>query len=275
MKIIDTHQHFWKYNSTDFGWVTDDMQVLRKDYLPDELEVILKNNQVNGCIAVQADQSETETNFLLELAASNSFISGVVGWIDLRNQFLDERLQHYNQFPKLKGFRHILQSEEPAFMLQDEFLNGINLLQKYNFTYDILIYPKHLAAALELAKQFPQQSFVIDHMAKPNVNHKEIHEWEKGIRAISNCANVYCKLSGLVTEANWQTLTNQDLVPYINIIVQAFGIDRIMFGSDWPVCLLASTYDRWLSVVKNFFSEYTIADQEKIFSQNAINFYNL
>ncbi len=275
MKIIDTHQHFWKYNSTDFGWVTDDMQVLRKDYLPDELEVILKNNQVNGCIAVQADQSETETNFLLELAASNSFISGVVGWIDLRNQFLDERLQHYNQFPKLKGFRHILQSEEPAFMLQDEFLNGINLLQKYNFTYDILIYPKHLAAALELAKQFPQQSFVIDHMAKPNVNHKEIHEWEKGIRAISNCANVYCKLSGLVTEANWQTWTNQDLVPYINIIVQAFGIDRIMFGSDWPVCLLASTYDRWLSVVKNFFSEYTIADQEKIFSQNAINFYNL
>lgn len=275
MKIIDTHQHFWKYNSTDFGWVTDDMQVLRKDYLPDELEVILKNNQVNGCIAVQADQSETETNFLLELAASNSFISGVVGWIDLRNPFLDERLQHYNQFPKLKGFRHILQSEEPAFMLQDDFLNGINLLQKYNFTYDILIYPKHLAAALELAKQFPQQSFVIDHMAKPNVNHKEIHEWEKGIRAISNCTNVYCKLSGLVTEANWQTWTNQDLLPYINIIVQAFGIDRIMFGSDWPVCLLASSYDRWLSVVKDFFSEYTIADQEKIFSQNAINFYHL
>lgn len=275
MKIIDTHQHFWKYNSTDFGWVTDDMQVLRKDYLPDELEVILKNNQVNGCIAVQADQSETETNFLLELAASNSFISGVVGWIDLRNPFLDERLQHYNQFPKLKGFRHILQSEEPAFMLQDNFLNGINLLQKYNFTYDILIYPKHLAAALELAKQFPQQSFVIDHMAKPNVNHKEIHEWEKGIRAISNCTNVYCKLSGLVTEANWQTWTNQDLLPYINIIVQAFGIDRIMFGSDWPVCLLASSYDRWLSVVKDFFSEYTIADQEKIFSQNAIIFYHL
>jgi L-fuconolactonase len=275
MNIIDTHQHFWKYNSTDFGWVTDNMRILRKDYLPDELEVILKNNQVNGCIAVQADQSETETNYLLELEASNSFISGVVGWIDLRNPYLDERLQHYKQFAKLKGFRHILQSEEPAFMLQDDFLKGINLLQKYNFTYDILIYPKHLAAALELVKQFPLQSFVIDHMAKPDVNNKEIEAWEKGIRAISNCANVSCKLSGLVTEANWQTWTNQDLVPYINTIVQAFGIDRIMFGSDWPVCLLASAYDRWLSVVKDFFSEYPIEDQEKIFSQNAINFYHL
>jgi L-fuconolactonase len=275
MNIIDTHQHFWKYNSTDFGWVTDNMRILRKDYLPDELEVILKNNQVNGCIAVQADQSETETNYLLELAASNSFISGVVGWIDLRNPYLDGRLQHYKQFTKLKGFRHILQSEEPAFMLQDDFLQGINLLQKYNFTYDILIYPKHLAAALELVKHFPLQSFVIDHMAKPDVNNKEIDEWEKGIRAISNYANVSCKLSGLVTEANWQTWTNQDLVPYINTIVQAFGIDRIMFGSDWPVCLLASVYDRWLSVVKDFFSEYPIEDQEKIFSQNAINFYHL
>jgi len=275
MTIIDTHQHFWKYNSTDFGWVTDDMRVLRKDYLPDELEVLLKNNHINSCIAVQADQSERETDFLLALAASNSFIAGVVGWIDLRNPSIDERLQHYKQFPKLKGFRHILQSEEPDFMLKDDFLKGINLLHKYNFTYDVLIYPKHLAAAFELVKQFPQQSFVIDHMAKPDVNNKEIKEWEQGIRAISTCANVSCKLSGLVTEANWQTWKKQDLAPYINIIVQAFGIERILFGSDWPVCLLASSYDRWLSVVKDFFSEYPIEDQEKIFSKNAMNFYHL
>lgn len=275
MKIIDTHQHFWKYNSTDFGWVTDEMQVLRKDYLPDELAVIIKKNQVNSCIAVQADQSENETNFLLELAAKNSFISGVVGWVDLRNPNIEERLLYYKAFPKLKGFRHILQSEAPSFMLQEDFLYGISLLQKYNYTYDILIFPKHLDAALELVKKFPQQSFVIDHMAKPDINHKEIHLWEKGMREIGKYANVSCKLSGLVTEANWQTWTNQDLAPYMQIIVQAFGIDRIMFGSDWPVCLLASTYDRWLSVVKDFFLPYTIEDQEKVFYKNAISFYHL
>lgn len=275
MKIIDTHQHFWKYNSTDFGWVTDEMQVLRKDYLPDELAVIIKKNQVNSCIAVQADQSENETNFLLELAAKNSFISGVVGWVDLRNPNIEERLLYYKAFPKLKGFRHILQSEAPSFMLQEDFLYGLSLLQKYNYTYDILIFPKHLDAALELVKKFPQQSFVIDHMAKPDINHKEIHLWEKGMREIGKYANVSCKLSGLVTEANWQTWTNQDLAPYMQIIVQAFGIDRIMFGSDWPVCLLASTYDRWLSVVKDFFLPYSIEDQEKVFYKNAISFYHL
>ena len=275
MKIIDTHQHFWKYNAADFGWVNDEMKILRTDYLPLDLYPILQKNDVEGCVAVQADQSEKETEFLLQMANENPFVVGVVGWVDLCGELINERLKYFKQFSKLKGFRHILQGEEPSFMLQQNFLHGIGLLHQYSYTYDLLIYPQHLSAALELVKQFPFQSFVIDHIAKPNIGKNEMDKWEKGIMDLSSCSNVFCKISGLVTEANWAGWTTADLTPYIDKVVQYFGVDRIMFGSDWPVCLLASSYDNWLKVVKEYFASYSIEDQEKIFSKNAIKFYHL
>ena len=275
MKIIDTHQHFWKYDPVNYSWINDEMQVIRKDFLPGVLAVVVNEHKLQGTLAVQADQTEAETDWLLQLAAKNDFIKGVVGWVDLRSSNIEERLQHYQQFSKLKGFRHVLQGEEPSFMLQKDFLNGISKLQQYNFTYDVLIFPQHLAAALELVQQFPEQKFVIDHVAKPYIKDGKIDEWKTGMEKIAQHQNVYCKISGMVTEADWKNWTEDDLRPYMDVVISSFGIDRIMYGSDWPVCLVASSYKRWLQTVKNYFASYSEEEQEKVFSSNAIKFYNL
>ncbi|MBP6686997.1 MAG: amidohydrolase family protein [Lacibacter sp.] len=275
MKIIDTHQHFWKYDPVNYSWINDHMQVIRRDFLPGDLAVVINEHKLQGTIAVQADQTEAETDWLLQLATKNDFIQGVVGWVDLRSGNIEERLQHYQQFNKLKGFRHVLQGEEPSFMLQKGFLNGISKLQQFNFTYDILIFPQHLAAALELVQQFPEQKFVIDHVAKPYIKDGKIDEWKTGMEKLAQHQNIYCKISGMVTEADWKNWTADQLKPYLDVVVNSFGIDRIMYGSDWPVCLVASSYKRWLQTVKDYFASCSEEEQEKVFSCNAINFYNL
>lgn len=275
IKVIDTHQHFWKYNPVDYGWITDDMSVIRKDFLPADLSVLLKENGVDACVSVQADQTEAETDWLLQMAEENEFIAGVVGWVDLRSEQIEERLKHYSRFKKLKGFRHVLQGEEPAFMLQKDFLNGISKLQQFGFTYDILIFPQHLDAALQLVQQFPNQPFVIDHIAKPFIKDRKIDGWKDGMEKIARHQNMYCKLSGMVTEADWKNWTPEDLSPYIDVVVNSFGTGRVMFGSDWPVCLVAAQYQQWLSFVKNYFASYSIQEQEAIFSKNASTFYGL
>jgi L-fuconolactonase len=275
MKIIDAHQHFWKYDPVNYSWINNDMQVIRKDFLPADLEVELNENKVQGCIAVQADQTEDETDGLIVLAAKNDFIEGIVGWIDLRSDKIEERLQHYRQFPKMKGFRHVLQGEERSFMLQKDFLNGISKLDEYGFAYDILIFPHHLEAALQLVEQFPHQRFVIDHVAKPNIKDGKINEWKAGIEKLARHPYVFCKISGMVTEADWHNWTAEQLKPYIDVVMENFGIDRIMFGSDWPVCLVASSYSKWLQTVQDYFESFSKEEQEKVFSGNAIKFYNL
>ncbi len=275
MKIIDTHQHFWKYNSVDHDWITDDMQVIRKDFLPQDLASELQSNYVDACIAVQANQTEKETEWLLQLANENEFISAVVGWVDLRSDKIDERLQYFSNYKKLKGFRHVLQGEDPSFMLQKDFLNGISKLQRFGFTYDLLVFPHHLEAALQLVEQFPLQPFVIDHAAKPLIKEAKIDEWKTNLDKISQQPNVYCKLSGMVTEANWKNWIADDLKPYLDTVVHCFGIDRILFGSDWPVCLVASSYNKWLNTVKEYFASYSNEEQEKVFCKNAMHFYNL
>lgn len=280
MTIIDTHQHFWKYDPVNYSWINDEMQVIRRDFLPGDLAVVLKENKVQGCVAVQADQTEAETDWLLELAAKNDFIQGVVGWVDLRSNAIEERLQHYAQYKKLKGFRHVLQGEEPSFMLQESFLNGISKLNQFGFAYDILIFPQHLSAALQLVKQFPQQRFVIDHVAKPYIKDGKIDDpiaigWKAGMQQLAQRSNVYCKISGMVTEADWKTWTADQLKAYIDVVVENFGIDRIMFGSDWPVCLVASSYNKWIETVQNYFASFSSEDQQKVFSSNAIKFYQL
>jgi L-fuconolactonase len=275
MTIIDTHQHFWKYDPVNYSWINDEMQVIRRDFLPGDLAVVVNEEKLLGTVAVQADQTEAETDWLLQLAAKNDFIKGVVGWVDLRSSHIEERLQHYQQFSKLKGFRHVLQGEEPSFMLQERFLNGISKLNEYGFAYDILIFPQHLEAALQLVKQFPQQRFVVDHVAKPTIKDGKIDEWKTGMQQLAKHNNVYCKISGMVTEADWKNWTAEQLKPYIDVVVESFGIDRIMYGSDWPVCLVASSYNKWIETVKEYFSTYSAEDQEKVFSGNAIKFYQL
>jgi L-fuconolactonase len=275
MRIIDSHQHFWQYNADQHGWINDSMQVIRRDFMPADLQPLLQQNGVAATVAVQADQTEAETDWLLQLASENDFIAGVVGWVDLRSEQLEERLAHYANFPQLKGFRHILQGEEPSFMLQPAFLRGMGLLQRFGFTYDILIFPHQLEAALQLVRQFPEQPFVIDHLAKPYIKQGLLGEWAQGMRQLAAFENVHCKLSGMVTEADWQHWTAEDVKPYLDVVVEAFGARRLLFGSDWPVCLVASSYERWLQVLREYFASFTAAEQAQVFGDNAQRFYNL
>jgi L-fuconolactonase len=273
---IDAHQHFWNYDPERDNWITNEMSVIKKDFLPQHLQPILRENGFDGCVVVQADQSENETNFLLDLANKNDFIKGVVGWVDLQSENIEERLAYYKSFKKLKGFRHILQGEKDrAYMLKPEFKRGINALTQFNYTYDILIFPDQLQYTKKFVESFPEQKFVIDHLAKPYIKDKKIGGWKEDIQQVAQYKNVYCKISGMVTEASWQSWKEKDFIPYIDVVVNAFGTDRIMFGSDWPVCLLAEEYNEVVNIVKNYFSSFTQNEQDKFFGQNAIKFYKL
>lgn len=273
---IDAHQHFWNYDSIRGSWITDEMSVIRKDFLPGRLRPILSENGFDGCVAIQVDQSENENHFLLELANKNDFISGVVGWIDLGSENIKDRLAYYQQFKKLKGFRHILQGEtDRATMLKPEFTRGIRALKQFNYTYDILIFPDQLPYTIKFVELFPDQKFVIDHLAKPYIKDQKIAGWKEDIERVARSKNVYCKISGMVTEARWQSWKQEDFMPYIDVVVNAFGTDRIMFGSDWPVCLVAARYDEVVNIMKDYFSRFTPHELDKIFGQNAIEFYNL
>ena len=275
MQVIDSHQHFWKYNPERHSWISEEMAAIQKDFLPDNLKDVLLKNKVYGCITVQVAQNEEETNWMLSLAEGHPFIKGIVGWVDLQAPNIIERLQYFSSFPKLKGFRHILQNEEPSFLQQPSFVRGISYLKNFNFTYDILIYPQHLKAALELVKKFPKQKFVINHLGKPAIAKGHYCGWEKDIKSLSEFENVYCKISGMVTEANWNTWTSENLRPYLDTVVKTFNTKRIMFGSDWPVCLLAASYGNWLQTVQQYFSSFSKNEQEDFFSGNAKQFYNL
>ncbi len=274
---IDAHQHFWKYNAQRDGWITEEMSILKRDFLPEELFAELRTNGMDGCIAVQADQSEQETQFLLDLAAQHdSVILGVVGWLDLSSPRLAERLAYFAQFKKLRGLRHIVQSEpDDRFMLREDFCRGIATLKNFNFTFDILIYPRQLPATIELVAKFPDQRFVLDHLAKPSVRTGEIEAWARNVHALASNPNVYCKLSGLVTEADWKNWNGSQFDPYLDVAFDAFGADRLMFGSDWPVCLLVATYRQVRELVAQYAARLPSELQQKIFGLNAIQFYGL
>jgi L-fuconolactonase len=271
---LDSHQHFWKYNPASHSWITDEMSVLRRDFLPPELEGEMARTGFDGCIAVQAAQTEAENDFLLGLADSYDFIKGVVGWVDLRSKNVGARLEHYARHPKFVGVRHIVQSEpDPNFLLQKDFLRGINILQDFNLTYDILVFPKHLNATYQFVKIFPNQPFVIDHLAKPYIKQGRIKQWEKDIRRTARCENVWCKLSGMVTEADWKTWKPNDLTPYLDIALEAFGPSRLMIGSDWPVCKLAAEYHDVMKVVIQYIRTLTPNEQTRILGLTAWEFY--
>lgn len=274
--IIDSHQHFWIYEAEKHAWLDDNMKIIRRDFLPEDLKLVYQTNAIDGCVAVQADQTLAETDFLLDLAEKNDFIKGVVGWVDLRASTIDEVLNQYSQFPKLKGFRHVVQVEaDPNFMLRPDFGNGIAALEKYNFTYDILIFPHQLGAALELVRRFPNQKFIIDHIAKPYIKDGFYDGWAALMKAISEYQNVYCKLSGMTTEADYNNWTSEQIEPYMQLVLEAFGANRILFGSDWPVCLVAGNYTKTKELVTNFIAKLSSEEQAAIMGGNAMQFYNL
>ncbi len=275
MEKVDAHQHFWKFDPLRDNWITEEMEAIRHDFLPHDLKPLLDANGVHSCIAVQADQSENETNFLLSLAAENKFIKGVVGWIDLCADTIHERLEHYSQFPKLKGFRHILQAEPIEFILKPEFQRGISALQVYGFTYDILIYPEHLGVTPELIRGGNEQKFILDHLAKPNIKNGTSATWAADLKKLASHKNVFCKLSGMVTEADHRTWTKEDIYPYMDKVLEFFGPERLLFGSDWPVCRLAASYGQVCDLMNGYLGKLTLHEQELIWGKNAALFYKL
>lgn len=273
---IDSHQHFWRYDAVRDAWITDSMAVLKRDFMPEHLGVELVANGINASIAVQAAPSENDTKFLLDLAEKNSRVAGVVGWVDLLSSRVGERLEYFSHFSKLRGFRHIVQAEpDDRFLVRENFVKAVAQLRAFGFTYDILIYPRQLPAAIDLVARLPQQYFVIDHCAKPEVKSGKLSPWAAQMREIAQHKNVFCKVSGLVTEADWKHWKAKDFKPYLDVIFGAFGTERLMFGSDWPVCLLAGTYGRVKQLIEDYVKGFSPADTEKIFGGNAARFYGL
>ena len=273
---IDSHQHFWRYDPARHDWINQDMSVLMRDFLPEHLIPELSAHGIDGCVAVQADQSEDETIALLDLAAQNRQIMGVVGWVDLAVPNVDARLEYFSKFKKLRGLRHIAQAEpDDSFLLRDDFCRGVGLLRQFDLAYDILIYARQLPAAIQLAERFPDQKFVLDHIAKPAIRDREIEPWAANIRRLAASHNVYCKVSGMVNEARWANWVQQDFTPYLDVVFEAFGAERLMFGSDWPVCLVAGNYSRVREVLASYIRDFPAEQQQKIFGLNAVRFYGL
>lgn len=273
--IIDSHQHFWKYDPDRDAWIEDSMEVIRKDFLPKDLKPILEENGIDGCVAVQADQSETETEFLLACAAENPFIKGVVGWVDLTAKNLENRLIHYAANPLFKGVRHIVQAEKEDYLLRDDVQRGIGKLAKFNLTFDILVYPHQLAAAFQMVEKFPEQQFVLDHIAKPNISAPMDNTWKDQIAALSKCENVSCKLSGMVTETDNFVFSDEVFTPFMDHIFASFGANRVLFGSDWPVCLLATDYKTVFALINAYLEKQSTQIKAQVLGQNAIKIYNL
>ena len=273
---LDAHQHFWKYNALEYEWIDDGMAELRRDFLPQDLKPLLEANGFGGCISVQARQNLEETRWLLELAGQNDFIRGVVGWVDLRSGDLPAQLDRFAGNRKLVGVRHIVQAEpDDAFMLRDDFRHGISRLGERGLTYDLLLYPRQLPAAVKLASGFPDQPFVLDHIAKPEIAKGVLAPWEQDVRELAKLENAWCKVSGMVTEAQWKGWKVGDFRPYLDVVFEAFGTDRVMIGSDWPVCTVSGDYAATMGIVEEYLNQFSTESQEKVLGGNCARFYGV
>ena len=273
---IDAHQHFWLYDSVKDAWITEDMKVIRRNFLPNDMSSMLKQNNIDGSVVVQADQSHKETIFLAELAGVYKMIKGVVGWVDLRSPYIDEYLLEFRKIPIIKGYRHIIEGESDGdFLIKDDFLRGIEHLTKYDYTYDLLIRPRHYQSTIACVRQNPNQKFMLDHIAKPPIKSQEFEEWALFIETLASFPNVYCKVSGLATEADWTNWRLDHFSQYLDHVFKCFGKDRVCFGSDWPVCLLAASYEESIEIVESKLKDFTEEELQQFWGLNAVKFYNL
>ena len=274
--VIDAHHHFWNYTPKEYGWISDEMKVLRRDFTPDDLRREIAAAGVDGVVSVQARQTVEETHWLLELAGANDFIRGVVGWAPLVSPDVGRDLERFAANPKLKAVRHVLQDEpDDGYALRDDFNRGIAELKRFNLRYDILIFERQLPPAIKLVDRHPEQVFVLDHVAKPRIKAGEIDAWRNGMKELAKRGNVFCKVSGMATEADWRQWTPAQLRPYFDVALDAFGPRRLMFGSDWPVCLVACDYGRWVKTVRDFAAGLSPAEQARLFGGTATEAYGL
>ncbi len=274
--MIDAHQHFWQVGRFAYPWMTSDLGVLYRDYLPPDLEPILKSNQITNTVVVQASNSVAESHWLLELADANDFIAGVVGWVDLTSSDINSQLDEVCAHPKFKGVRHLVESEpQDDWLAQPAVISGLQQLAARGLSYDLLVHTRHLKHLIHVAESCPNLRLVIDHLAKPPIARNELEEWSEALQPLAQFPNIHCKMSGLVTEANWTSWQTSDLRPFVAHALELFGADRMMFGSDYPVCLLASSYDRVLGAFQEILKDLNYADRDKIFAKNAARFYRL
>ncbi|MBN2611144.1 MAG: amidohydrolase family protein [Bacteroidales bacterium] len=274
--IIDAHQHFWKYNKREYPWINDQMEILKKNYLPGHLSSLMTEEKIIGSVAVQARQSIEETEWLLQLADEYEFVKGVVGWVDLCSKNLTDQLDKYASNQKLVGVRHVIHDEPDDFyILRNDFNRGIEELKKYNLTYDILIFEHHLPQTIEFVKKHPNQIFIVDHIAKPKIRQGNLHPWKTNIEKLAGFQNVFCKLSGIITEADWKNWNDETIKPYLDVVVDAFGTNRVMIGSDWPVCLVAGSYKQVIELTTDYFTKFSENEKGAVFGNNALNIYQM
>ncbi|MGM9475750.1 amidohydrolase family protein [Pedobacter sp. GSP4] len=273
--MIDTHVHFWNFDPVRDSWINEDMMAIRKDFSPKNLSRVFSDLQITGCIAVQANQSEEENHFLLNLAEQNELIKGIVGWVDLLDANLEDRLTYWSNFKTIKGWRHILQAENTEFILNKKFIAGVQLLKKYNYTYDLLCYHNQLETIIQMVDQIPDQPFVLDHCGKPDVKSQDLKLWTENIKLLASNTNVHCKVSGLLAEADWKNWKEIELFNCFDSIFEYFGTERVMYGSDWPVMLISRPYPDWFNLVNKYAERFSEAEQKLIFTDNAKAFYSL
>lgn len=276
LPVIDAHHHFWIYDPVEYGWIDDQMSVIRRNFLPADLEAVIHQVGVDGVVSVQARETVEETRWLLDLASKHSFMRGVVGWVPLTDPDVHKSLAEFTRNPALKSVRHGLQGEaDPLYMLRDDFNAGIRVLQHYQLAYDILIYERQLPQTIKFVDRHPQQIFIVDHLAKPRVKDALLSPWRENMRELAKREHVYCKISGLVTEADFHHWTEASLQPYIDTVLETFGPRRAMFGSDWPVCLVACPYDRWLHIVSKAASKLSPDERAQLMGGTATRAYRL
>ena len=273
---IDSHHHFWHYNPVEFGWIDETMRVIRRDFLPEDLRGEIARAGIEGVVSVQARQSLSETQSLLEFADGNDFIKGVVGWVEISSARVSEDLEHFAAKPKFKSVRHVIQGEQDDnFILRSDFNRGIRVLKRFSLAYDILVLERHLPQTIRFVDDHPDQVFVMDHIAKPRIKDGIFEPWNQNIRELAKRPNVSCKISGMVTEADFSGWSEAQLRPYFDTVLEAFGPQRLMFGSDWPVCLVASSYATWRDVVSHWVAGLTTHEQDRILGGTAVEVYKL
>jgi len=273
---IDSHHHFWKYNAAEYPWIGDNMAALRRDFLPDDLRQEIAHADLDGVVTVQARQSVAETEWLLSLAEKNAFVKGVVGWVPLADSGVADVIEKFAANPRLKAVRHVVQGEpDDRFILGADFNRGVSALKNFGIVYDILIVERQLPPSIEFVDRHPKQVFVLDHIAKPRIKDNVIEPWKKNIRELARRENVYCKVSGMVTEADFKTWTEAQLRPYFDVVLEAFGPKRLMFGTDWPVCLAATGYTRWVEIVHRFAAGLSEEERAWLFGKTAVQAYRL
>jgi L-fuconolactonase len=273
---IDAHHHLWKYSAEEYPWMSDGMEAIRRDFLVKDLEQVLREAGISGAMTVQARQTLGETNWLLDLASSTSVIRGVVGWVPLVSSSVRHELENLSSHTELKAVRHVVHDEsDDDFILREDFNRGVSLLKEFDLRYDILIFERHLPQTIKFVDRHPAQVFVVDHIAKPHIKDRQLEPWRNALMELARRENVFCKLSGMVTEADWSSWTEQNVQPYVDVVLEAFGPRRIMFGSDWPVVLVASTYKRWVDTARHMIRSLSAEEQDWIMGKTAAEAYQL